>query len=99
MEQARQLGFDARSLGSGRQGVARDVGTELAELCLQVRTEGNSKPVCLIGGGEPVVQLAPTSRPRKGGRNQEVALAALCRLWNEPLEGIAILSGGTDGED
>jgi glycerate-2-kinase len=26
-------------------------------------------------------------------------LAALCHLWNQNLTGIAILSGGTDGED
>jgi len=99
IEQARQLGYDVRSLGSGRQGVARDVGVELAEKCLAVRHDSVTTPSCLIGGGEPTVQLVPTTRPRKGGRNQELALSALCRLWNEEMEGIAILSGGTDGED
>ncbi len=107
IDQARLLGYDVHSLGSGRQGIARDVGVELAEQCLARRstmantaaTSSGPQPVCLIGGGEPVVQLAPTTRPRNGGRNQEVALSALCRLWNEDLKGIAILSGGTDGED
>lgn len=97
--QARQLGYAVHSLGSGRQGFARDTGQELAEESLALQASEESKPVCLIGGGEPVVRLNPTSRPRKGGRNQEVALAALCRLWNEPAGEIAILSGGTDGED
>ncbi len=106
IDQARLLGYDVHSLGSDRQGIARDVGVDLAERCLALRpTVANAAPsadrqsVCLIGGGEPVVQLAPTTRPRRGGRNQEVALSALCRLWDEDLEGIAILSGGTDGED
>lgn len=96
---ARQLGYEVQSLGSERQGFARDIGYELAEQSLALQAAGSVKPVCLIGGGEPVVRLNPTSRPRKGGRNQEVALAALCRLWNENHEGIAVLSGGTDGED
>ena len=107
IEQARRLGYDVHSLGGGRQGIARDVGADLAERCLTVRStlanaatpSADRQSVCLIGGGEPVVQLAPTTRPRRGGRNQEVALSALCRLWNEDLNGIAILSGGTDGED
>ena len=99
IEQARQLGYDVRSLGSGRQGVARDVGVDLAEQCLAARADATMIPICLIGGGEPVVQLVSTTRSRKGGRNQELALSALCRLWNEELAGIAILSGGTDGED
>lgn len=94
---ARQLGYEVRSLGSDRQGLARDVGVELASLSLQARS--SAQPICFIGGGEPVVQLAATDRFRKGGRNQEVALSALCQLWNEEISGIAILSGGTDGED
>ena len=99
MSHARTLGFEVRSLGAGRCGLACDVGIELAELCLAARRESPGQPICLIGGGEPVVQLVPTEQPRAGGRNQEVALAAICRLWNEDLQGIAILSGGTDGED
>ncbi len=97
IDRANRLGYEVRSLGSDRQGVAREIGGELAKL--SQNTGSTSQPVCWIGGGEPVVQLAPTSRPRKGGRNQEVALAALCHLWNQNLTGIAILSGGTDGED
>jgi hydroxypyruvate reductase len=99
IRQAETLGFDVHSLGSSRQGVARDVGKELAECCLASRQSVSTRPVCWIGGGEPVVHLAATDRPRVGGRNQELALAALCRLWNEDLRGIAVLSGGTDGED
>jgi len=96
---ARQMGYEVISLGSERQGFARDAGLELAEKCLELRSAERSKPLCLIGGGEPVVRLNPTSRTRRGGRNQELALSALCRLWTENVDGIAILSGGTDGED
>ena len=96
---AKSLGFEVRSLGAGRGGIARDVGVELAELCLAARRESLDHSICFIGGGEPVVKLVPTEQPRAGGRNQELALAATCRLWNEGLDGLAILSGGTDGED
>ena len=51
--------------------------SELAELCLTARNETPEKSVCFLGGGEPVVQLATTDKPRRGGRNQEVALAAV----------------------
>jgi hydroxypyruvate reductase len=53
----------------------------------------------VLSGGEPIVKLTPTTQSRKGGRNQEVALAALQHLWHDGLDRLAILSGGTDGED
>ncbi len=98
---ARELGFTVMSLGSDNAGEAQAVGRELAELCRQIR-DGQSdlkSLVCVLSGGEPIVKLVPTYQPRKGGRNQEVALAALQHLWNQGLDRIAILSGGTDGED
>ena len=48
---------------------------------------------------EPVVKLAESSRRGMGGRNQQLVLAALVRLADDGAEGIALLSGGTDGED
>ena len=63
-------------------------------------------PSCLISGGEPVVKLVEPSRRGLGGRNQQLVLAAALRLMEctdanvgSPAEGIALLSGGTDGED
>ena len=56
-------------------------------------------PTCLISGGEPVVKLVESSRRGLGGRNQQLVLAALERLLGDGAEGIAMLSGGTDGED
>lgn len=98
---AQELGFAVKSFGSNNAGEAQAIGHELAELCRRIRVaqvEG-SPPVCVLSGGEPIVKLVPTDQPRKGGRNQEVALAALQHLWSEGLDRIAILSGGTDGED
>lgn len=54
---------------------------------------------CFISGGEPVVKLVESSRRGLGGRNQQLVLAALLHLFDDGAEGIAILSGGTDGED
>jgi len=100
-KKAQEMGFAVKSLGSNNAGEAQVVGRELAELCRGIR-DGQadvSPPVCVLSGGEPVVKLAPTNLPRKGGRNQEVTLAALQHLWIEGLDRIAFLSGGTDGED
>jgi glycerate 2-kinase len=61
-------------------------------------------PNCLISGGEGTVKLAPEAQRGLGGRNQQTVLAALAR-WIDtqpklpaPCQ-VAILSGGTDGED
>ncbi len=98
---AKDLGYRVRSLGSNNRGEARNVGAELADLCVSIRDAAQPivAPACVLSGGEPVVHLAKTDLPRQGGRNQEVALAALERLWNGRPDRIAVLSGGTDGED
>ncbi len=84
------------------EGFAEDLGVQLAEEAIRMKSSG---PDCIVSGGEPVVKLAPKEIRGKGGRNQQLILAALIRLLkgteftqNEPL-GIAMLSGGTDGED
>jgi glycerate-2-kinase len=56
-----------------------------------------SGPDCLISGGEPTVRLAPAEIRGRGGRNQQLCLAALAEL--DDWRGVALLSGGTDGED
>ena len=96
--EARSLGLDVRVLGVGQAGEAKTVGRELAEECLRVQPTLH-RPLCLVSGGEPVVRVEPRPGPQKGGRNQELALAALCRLIEAQATGITILSGATDGED
>ncbi|MDZ4687998.1 MAG: DUF4147 domain-containing protein [Planctomycetaceae bacterium] len=99
-EAASTLGFTVTTVESDQRGIARDVGVTLAERLLGLRGQScDSRGWCVLSGGEPTVQLVPTDQPRKGGRNQELALAALDRLWTESLDGLALLSGGTDGED
>lgn len=99
---ASEYGYYTLPSQSDVAGEAQQVGRQLADECRKLRQQpllaGVSR-YCMVSGGEPVVKLVPTSQPRKGGRNQEVALAALQRLWSDGLDGIALLSGGTDGED
>ncbi len=82
------------------EGAAEEVGVHLAEMALSM--QASSGPDCLITGGEPTVRLAPPEIRGKGGRNQQLVLAALERLMTadeRAAEGIVLLSGGTDGED
>lgn len=98
---AARLGYAVHSLGSANQGDADEQGRKLAELCLAIRDSGRplSAPACVLSGGEPVVQIRKTDRPRKGGRNQQLVLAGLDRLLDDGMRQIVLLSGGTDGED
>lgn len=95
---AYELGFRVES-ESERGGIASEFGRELARKCLGLRDSGAALPACLISGGEPTVRLAETDQPRKGGRNQELVLAACDELGADDGHGLVILSGGTDGED
>lgn len=77
------------------QSSANNEGYWHAEAAVQLRNL--SSPRCLISGGEPTVQLASEHRRDTGGRNQQLALAAFTALhdWHD----LALLAGGTDGED
>ncbi|TXT22003.1 MAG: hydroxypyruvate reductase [Planctomycetota bacterium] len=97
-----EFGYFTLSSKCDVAGEAQHVGRQIADECRQLREHPLVKGVsryCIVSGGEPIVKLVPTDRPHKGGRNQEVALAALQSLWSDGLDRIAILSGGTDGED
>lgn len=103
--EAERRGYShAMTAATTLEGAAEDVGRHLADMARRMRDE--SGPDCLITGGEPVVQLVEATQRGKGGRNQQLVLAALIRLLEasapdpaEALQNIAILSGGTDGED
>jgi glycerate-2-kinase len=100
-EKARQLGYHVISHGSQNCGEANDEGRALAGKCQALR-DGElpgELPACILSGGEPVVRLAKTDKPRLGGRNQQLVLAALESLRSDGMNRIVILSGGTDGED
>jgi glycerate-2-kinase len=66
---------------------------------MAVSMRKGSGPDCLITGGEPVVKLPDSHERGLGGRNQQLVLAALESLAPHGCDGVALLSGGTDGED
>jgi glycerate-2-kinase len=99
---ARQLGYRVVSLGSQNAGEASQEGRHLAHRCRAARggqSDRSPTDLCLLSGGEPVVDMGAIDRPGKGGRNQQLVLAALVELRRDGCNQIVILAGGTDGED
>ncbi len=95
-ERARQLGFAAQVLTTFVEGEAREVARVCAAL---VKEEVQSdaplpRPACLVLGGETTVTVRGQG---KGGRSQELALAAALALDGWP--GVAVVGLGTDGTD
>jgi hydroxypyruvate reductase len=91
LEQAHSLGFSTCSLGSDWQGEARRVALEL---CRRLINAPEKRPVCLVAGGETTVTLRGGGR---GGRNQELALAAVNELAG--AADLLLVALATDGED
>lgn len=92
-EQAQSEGFDSEILTNKLQGEAREVGLMLAN---KLRDEATTRPhpFCLIAGGETTVTIRGNG---KGGRNQELALAAVNELRG--VKNIMLIALATDGED
>lgn len=93
LEQAEREGFQAETLANDLQGEAREVGRDLAHR-LRVGVVRKQRPFCWIAGGETTVTIQGNG---KGGRNQELALAAVSEL--RELENVMLVSLATDGED
>ncbi len=90
------LGYETRLLSTEVQGEAREAARRLAgevRRAAQGRTPG-APPLCLLAGGETTVTV---SGPGRGDRNQEFALAFALEI--EGVEGVTLLSAGTDGTD
>ncbi len=96
-EEAVRRGYRTLVLTSRLEGEARHVAKVIAALAKEVAVFGRpvAPPACLLFGGETTVSLGPF--PGKGGRNQELALAAALALdgWHQ----VTLLSAGTDGTD
>ena len=92
-QQARALGYQTEIITTFMQGEAREAGKLLAAIARERVTQGARK-LCLLAGGETTVSV---SGKGKGGRNQELALAAAIAL--EGLAGVTLLSAATDGGD
>jgi hydroxypyruvate reductase len=93
---ARSLGYRPLVLSTTVTGEAREVAAVLAAVAREARQSSQPArpPCCLLSGGEPTVTLRGSG---KGGRNQELALAAALGLQDVP--GVVFLSAGTDGTD
>ncbi len=89
--QARSEGFHPVWLGDDWQGEARDVGRELSRI---LKSASEPRPFCLVSGGETTVAVRGRGR---GGRNQELALAAVRELAGR--RDLLLVSLATDGED
>ena len=102
--EAERLGYSPVMVSADKsEGPAEEIGRAMADAAVRMRDE--SGPDCLVSGGEPVVKLISAEKRGWGGRSQQLVLAALERLAATNLRsvpgagGIALLSGGTDGED
>lgn len=90
------LGLQATIIDDALVGEAALLAPRLLERAL---AEPLGPPKLLIWAGEPTVSLG--ERAGRGGRNQELALAALCALTRGPeaSRSVAFASLGTDGTD
>ena len=94
---AERQGYHALVLTTFLEGEAREAAKFALAVGREVQTHGRpvAAPACLILGGETTVTLGPN--PGRGGRNQELALAAALGLAG--MEGVTVVSLGTDGTD
>lgn len=89
---ARDLGYETEILTTELACEAKNAGAWLAQIAWQ--HHGSGKKLAFIAGGETVVRLTGTG---KGGRNQELALAAASGI--DGMEKVCIFSVGSDGTD
>ncbi|MGB9777901.1 MAG: glycerate kinase type-2 family protein [Candidatus Bathyarchaeales archaeon] len=89
-------GLNTLLLTATLEGEARHVGTMLASIAREVSASGNPvpKPAGIIAGGETTVTITGKG---KGGRNQEIALAAAIKM--KSMDGVVLASISTDGVD
>jgi hydroxypyruvate reductase/glycerate 2-kinase len=92
---AGSYGLTADIIASDLTGEAREAGRWLALKAGEARaSSGLRRPCCLISGGETTVTVKGNGL---GGRNMELALSFAVEI--DGIEGISLLSAGTDGTD
>jgi glycerate 2-kinase len=89
---AEGLGYRSSILSDRIEGESRNVAQRLTARLRSALNE--PEPVCFISGGETTVTVRGDGM---GGRNQEFALAAAIEIAG--IEGMVVLSAGTDGID
>ncbi len=92
-QEAQLQGLDVEIVDSQLTGEARLAGRELAGRLSNALTR-RQRPFCLLAGGETTVTLHGDG---KGGRNQELALAAVDVL--DGLTDVYLIAFATDGDD
>jgi glycerate 2-kinase len=92
----KSAGLNTLLLTSLLEGEARHIGTAMASIAREILVSGNpvKKPAAIVAGGETTVSVVGKG---KGGRNQEIALAAAIKL--NGLDGVVVASLSTDGID
>jgi glycerate 2-kinase len=93
---AEEQGYNTYLLRTDMQGEARQAAFELATFLRQTWKTGDPlrRPACIVAGGETTVTLNGNG---KGGRNTELALAAVSELADLP--DVMLVTMATDGED
>ena len=93
---AEALGFHSMILSTFLQGEAREVARALAAILREVDVHQRPlpRPACVVLGGETTVTIRAAG---KGGRNQELALAAALDLAG--LRDVMLVALATDGND
>lgn len=96
LAQARSENFNTLLLTTFLQGEAREAGRIVAAIAREIATSGSPlpRPACLALGGETTVTLRGDG---SGGRNQELALAAVADLAG--LTDVLLVTLATDGGD
>lgn len=99
-EEARSRGYEVVRLSTRIVGEAKEVAKILAGIAVDCSVQSTiaTPPVCILSGGEPVVQIKGEG---KGGRNQEMALAYLMEMarYEELCGQVSFLAASTDGND
>jgi hydroxypyruvate reductase len=93
---AEALGYHTSVASAALEGESRiQAKSHVAHIKEVFRNKGSAlRPTCLISGGETTVTVGGDGI---GGRNQEFALAAAIEI--DGLDGVVVLSAGTDGID
>jgi glycerate 2-kinase len=96
IRRAEARGLNAQLLSTFVEGEAREVGIVLASVAREIATSGSplKRPACLVTSGETTVTVRGQGR---GGRNQELALAAALKLAG--LKDAMVVGFATDGVD
>ena len=96
VREAQTRGLNAWLLSTFVEGEAREVAQVAAALAKELVNYDRPvpRPACLVWGGETTVTVRGQG---KGGRNQELALAAALSM--QDLPGVLLVALGTDGTD